>query len=32
MQDTAETAKRISEKQLMGIAAIASKTAAELYS
>ena len=29
--DTAETAKRISEKQLMGIAAIASKTAAELY-
>ena len=29
--DTAETAKRISEKQLMGIAAIASKTAADLY-
>lgn len=29
--DTAETAKRIQEKQLMGIAAIAPKIAAELY-
>ncbi len=30
-KDTAETARRIHEKQLSGIAAIASKTAAELY-
>ena len=30
-KDTAETARRIQEKQLKGIAAIASKTAAEMY-
>ncbi|MBF4471436.1 prephenate dehydratase [Flavobacterium sp. HJJ] len=30
-KDTAETARRIHEKQLKGIAAIASKTAAEMY-
>jgi prephenate dehydratase len=30
-KDTAETARRIHEKQLKGIAAIASKTASELY-
>jgi prephenate dehydratase len=30
-KDTAETARRIHEKQLTGIAAIASKTASELY-
>ncbi len=30
-KDTAETARRINEKQLKGIAAIASKTAAEMY-
>lgn len=30
-KDTAETAKRIHEKQLKGIAAIASKTASEMY-
>ncbi|MBD0726383.1 prephenate dehydratase [Flavobacterium sp. L1I52] len=30
-KDTAETARRIQEKQLTGIAAIASKTAAEMY-
>lgn len=30
-KDTAETARRIQEKQLEGIAAIASKTAAEMY-
>jgi prephenate dehydratase len=30
-KDTAETARRIDEKQLRGIAAIASKTAAEMY-
>lgn len=30
-KDTAETARRIEEKQLKGIAAIASKTAAEMY-
>lgn len=31
-KDTAETARRIQEKQLTGIAAIASKTASEMYS
>ena len=30
-KDTAETARRIQEKQLIGIAAIASKTASEMY-
>jgi prephenate dehydratase len=30
-KDTAETARRIQEKQLKGIAAIASKTASEMY-
>ncbi len=30
-KDTAETARRINEKQLKGIAAIASKTASEMY-
>ncbi|MFL9831347.1 prephenate dehydratase [Flavobacterium sp. ST-87] len=30
-KDTAETARRIQEKQLKGVAAIASKTAAEMY-
>jgi prephenate dehydratase len=30
-KDTAETARRIHQKQLMGIAAIASKTASKLY-